>query len=599
MTVRPSPTRIVNGLTGLGLAIVTVVSFTHRTDPQPSGLFTTLGIGWYLGLAVIVCAAVLAKKAGANPAFPILSLAGVVVYSQALTYGSPAVMSAARHVGFVDFIRDNGGAEPQLDIYQAWSGLFAGVAFLCDAAGISDPMILATWWPVLLSPALALAVAGMASSWLKGTYRIWFAAAAFALTSTLNIIYFSPQSLGLLLAIVIFALATTPRSASRVGSAGLSRHLIVPDWSQDPPVKRAKGVGQPLQKRIAKSLEPLGPWRVAAICYMSCVMAVTHQISPYLTAGALLVLALLGHVRPWWIAIVVLIPAVTWALINRGVLGGFVSLGAVGRFWDNVQPPEHSFAQFAQPWVTRAAFYLPALVLFLMGVIALTTVAIKRDRNSVALLLVAASPAALFVATDYGQEGIFRAALFAGPWLAVLAAGLPWRRGRWTMPALTVALVVLLGVNIFGQTALDWNRVIRRDTSLATEMYERTAQDGAIMLATGTINATPLGITGRYTLTYISRESIGGYPPVDEPYDATADVATMTKRLVRDRPSRQYYALVSDSIGAYDERYGYQYYSDYLKLSDAMNASQLWRPIFQGRTTTMYILKDPVALEKP
>jgi hypothetical protein len=125
----------------------------------------------------------------------------------------------------------------------------------------------------------------------------------------------------------------------------------------------------------------------------------------------------------------------------------------------------------------------------------------------------AASPVALLVATNYGAEGIFRASLFAGPWLAILAMSFPWRTDRWRTLVLPVGLVTLFVVNAFGQTALDWNRVVRSDAAQATAIYERQAPEGALILLTGTTNATPLNISARYLdLGYISRENIGGYP---------------------------------------------------------------------------------------
>jgi hypothetical protein len=595
----------INATTAVGLLIAAGTALTHRTSPQPGGLFATLGFVWFLGLLVIIVCAVWAQRSGVSPAFPVLSLASVVVMSQAITYGSPAVMSAARHVGIVDYIRAHHGVDMSLDIYQTWSGLFAGIAWVCDIGGISDPMVIAAWWPVLLSPASALAVAAIASRWMTGRYRIWLAAAIFALTSTLNIVYFSPQSVGLFWALVIFAvLAGPPRlplepSASVVGSE--------PEESALRPVSHRRtawdGIvrsrfGRRHHDRVSATVQGVGIGRLAFVFYISCAMAVTHQISPYLTVSALVVLCFFGYVRPWWTPILVLAPALVWAWMNQGVLGGFVSLGAVGQVVDNVQPPEHDAEQFAQPLVTRLAFYVPAFMLLLLGILAVVQAVRVRVRYAWALLAAAASAGALLVATDYGQEGIFRVTLFAVPWLAVLAATTRWSRPRWKTPLLFVGLTALLAVNVYGQTALDWNRVVRQDAAEATRLYEQSAQDGSVLLLTGTTNATPLGITARYAeVGYLSREGLREYPKAGVQYDAASDVDTLTRDLVKNWPSPEYYALVSDSIGAYDERYGFQYYSDYLELADAMADSPLWVPVFKGPTTTLYALKNPAALE--
>jgi hypothetical protein len=579
---------VVAGLTVLGLAVMSGTALVNRRPPERDGLAATLGVPWFVGLALVGVAVVWAQRRGRSPALPVLSLAGAVVLSQAITYGAPTVMSAARHVGFVEFIRATGGAQPSLDIYQAWSGLFAGIGWLCDAAGIDDPMIVATWWPVLLSVGCALAVTQLASRWIDSPFRAWLATLVFALcATTVNITYFSPQSLGFFLTLTILAVASGRGVRTR---ARRPRHTA----DADAPAPAVGPTARPdFRQRLVAAAQPLG-WRtVAFVAALACVMAVSHQISPYLAVAALLVLAAFGFVRPWWLSIVVLAPALAWALINRGVLGGFVSLGAVGRFWDNAQPPVHSLTQFAQPSITRYAFTIPSAVLLCIGIVAVVQVLRLRSRMAWALAVVAASPASLVLATDYGQEGIFRVVLFACPWVAILACMTPWRWPKWSSAALAVAVAGMVAVNVFGQTALDWNRVVRQDTAEATRLYELTAPSDSMLLLTGTTNATPLGISARYLdVGYLSREALGDYPDVNQPYDAAADVETLTRKVVASWPSGHYYALVSDSIGAYDERYGYQYYAQYQELAAAMAASPYWEPIFSGQTTTLYRLKD-------
>jgi len=557
---RMRPALVVLGLTIAGVLVSAIAAVLGRSEPQPAGLFASLGPVWYVGLALIVAAAAWAWKTHSSTAAPVLALSGIVVLSQSISYASPVVMSASRHVSIVEYIRANGGADPGLDIYQAWSGLFAGIAWVADAAGLADPMVVAAWWPVLLSPALALAVAVLAGRWLAGAYRAWMAAAIFALTTTLNVVYFSPQSVALLFALVIFALAVEPRGT------------------------------------VVSMRDPAMIGRLALIAWLASAMAVTHQLSPYLTTAALAALVIFRLVRPWWMPLVVLLPALAWAAVNSAVLGRFISLGAVGRFWENIRPPAHEFTQFEVPLITRAAFYGPAAVLLLVGIVAVVCVARVRSRAAWALLAAAASTASLFAATDYGQEGIFRATLFAGPWLAILAAGIPVRRFRCQASAVAAVLAGMLAMNAFGLTALDWNRVITRDSAEATRIYEESAPADSLMLLTGTQNATPQGRTARYLeVWYLSREGLGGYPSTAVAYDAAADVAILTRELVTTQTAPAYYALVSTSIGAYGDRYGFQSYAHYEELTAAMAASPLWVPIYSGPTTTLYILRDPGA----
>lgn len=560
----PSPAARVALTTFAGLIVVGLVTITGQGDPQPGGLFRSVNPLWYLGLVLLVTAVILAWRLSVSPAFPVLSLSGIVVTSQAVVYGSPAVMSAARHVGIIDYIRVHHGVNTGLDIYQAWSGMFAGMAWLADVGNITDVMTVATWWPSLLSPALALAVAALASRFISSRFRIWFAAAVFALTSTLDIVYFSPQSLGLFLAVVVIALAVGPR-------------------------------------RNQTTARSAGPARVLLILFISIVMAVSHQISPYLAVAALVALLIFGYVRPWWLILVVLAPAILWALANTAVLGHFIGPEAIGQLFNNVKPPSHTFTQLPTPAVTNQAFSLPALFLLLTGFAAVATILLIRKRFVWAIALAAVSPATLLAATNYGQEGIFRVVLFAGPWLAVLVAGLPVSRLPFVRSAravhwvrfasLSVSLAALVGVNAFGQTALDWNRVVAQDAAIATQTYEALAPNGSVMLLTGTGNATPQSISGRYLdVAYLSREALGGYPVPSVAYDSNTDVAALTKKFVTSGSSTRYYALVSTSIGAYDERYGFQSFADYREFATSMANSPFWKPILSGTTTTLYQL---------
>ena len=575
----PAPPRLSQGarrLTIVGLAIVVLAAIAQQTTPQPEGLVGSLNVFWYAGLVLLITAAVWAKRSQTSPALPVLALSGVVVLSQAIVYGSPAVMSAARHVGVVDYIRTNHRVDTGLDIYQAWSGLFAGIAWLCDAANISDAMTIATWWPVILSPAIALATAALASRWIAGPHRIWWVAAISVLTGSLNIIYFSPQSFGYFLALVICALTITPRNTAA-------------------PRNNASTRGD--------------RGRLIFVALLSITMAVSHQISPYLTVAALGIFWLFGYLRPWWLLLVVLLPAIGWAALNTAVLGRFLSIGALGNLLQNLQPPKHSFTSLPTPAVTTLAFSIPAAILCALGLLAVIALFRLRTRSAWALACAALSPATLFAATDYGQEGIFRVVLFAGPWLAILLAGNSWPLRRAVTPAMAAGLAVLLGTNIYGQTALDWNRVVTPDAARALKYFESTAPDIAatpgttgrsapaldrestVLLLTGTTNAAPQSITGKYLeVQYVSREAYGGYPPTTGNYDATADLERLTSRFDGSFDAAPLYALVSTSIGAYDERYGFQSFADYQKLAKAFAHYPRWKPVVTGPTAILYEL---------
>ncbi|PCN46586.1 hypothetical protein Csp2054_16435 [Curtobacterium sp. 'Ferrero'] len=573
--------RVVTALSVVGLGTVAVTAVTHIGDPVRDGLFGSLGIGLPVGLAIVVVAAVVALVRGTALGVPVVVLGGSIQLAQAITYGMPTVMAAARHIGVLEYIRRFGGTDPSADIFQTWSGLFAGGAWVADVGGIVNAMTIAAWVPALLAFVTTIGVGVLAAHWLPGPRRPWIAAFLTAMTGSLNTTYFSPQSTGILLSIAILVLATGP----------LTRATVTGPDEEPVSVLRPRTVGLS---------------RVIAIAAISIVLAVTHQISPYLTVAALVVLVVFRLLRPWWIPVVVLVPAVVFAFLNGSILDKFLSLAAVGRVLDNVQPPAHDMTVLPKPLVTALAFDVPAATLVVLGLAAVLTVLLRRDRVHWGLLLAAASPISLLVATNYGQEGIFRVVLFATPWIAILAAGLPMPGGRlaWAGRAVgtitrptsvrfalaAVGIAALVAVGSFGQTALDWNRVPTRSQSAATQFYDATAPKGSIMLLTGSANAVPSNTGARYfDVGYLSREAFGDYPSGTD-YDAAADVSDVTRKLVSTWSATKYYALVAEPFGAYDERYGYQSDADYQQLAAAMARSPYWKPVWSSGTTVVYEL---------
>jgi hypothetical protein len=583
-TARPrwSTTATVTTLSLGGLVVVVVAALTHMGDPVPAGLFGSLGPGLVVGLALVVAAAVIALVRGRGLAVPVVVLGGVVQLAQAITYGVPTVTAAARHIGVVEYIRQFGGTNPSADIFQTWSGLFAGAAWVADVGGIVNTILIAAWVPVLLAFSTTIAVGVLAAHWLPGARRPWIAALLTAMTGSLNTTYFSPQSTGILMSIVILVLATGPLRDAAVTTA---------DGSV---------AAKPRARRVGLS-------RIIAITLIGIVLAVTHQISPYLTVAALVMLIVFRMLRPWWLPVVVLVPAVVFAALNGDILGRFLSLAAVGRVLDNVQPPAHDMTVLPKPLVTRLAFDIPAAALVVLGLIALVTVLMRRDRTHWALLATAASPISLLVATNYGQEGVFRVVLFATPWIAILAAALPMPAGRFApvgaflqrgmrpsavrFAVAGAAVAALVAIGAFGQTSLDWNRVMTRSQSAATQYYDRTAPAGSVMLLTGSANAVPSNTGARYfDVGYLSREALGPYPDPTGGYDAEADLSNVTRELVVNWSATGYYALVAEPFGAYDERYGYQSDADYQELAAAMASSPYWERVWSSGTTAMYEL---------
>lgn len=540
-----------------GLVLALVDAGARSTLPQPAGLLGTVGPLWYIGCALVVVSLALAVRRQVSPSVPVLAAGTVVIASQALLYGAPTVMAAARHLGLTEYIRVNGGVDASQDIYQAWPGLFAGSAWLVDGTGAHDLLALATWWPVLVTPVTILAVRMLAGR-LLSPGRAWVAAAVYALGDAVNSTYFAPQVFGFLLAIVVLALLVAPPADESTG-----------------------------RRRL----------RTAAAVGLSLAVVVTHQISPFLLGAALLALVAFRLVRPWWVPLIALVPAVGWALIHQRLLARYIDVSAIGSLLGNIAPPEHPDPVAGVAPVTRLVFYVPGAALVVLGLVAVAVVLSRRDRLHLGLAAAALSPLVLAVATNYGQEGIFRIVLFAVPWLGMLVASAHMRSTGLLRGLLVGGFAVMMAVNSYGQSGLDWARILRPGDAQVTAAFEREAPRGATLLSLGTKNATPTRITEDYdAVGYTSRLRVGGMPSeVGEAYDPGADLAYVTQAYSATPAPGGHYLYVSDVIGAYDDRYGLQRDSDFQRLRAAVAGSPDWVEVERSDTATLYRLRtEPV-----
>jgi hypothetical protein len=389
--------------------------------------------------------------------------------------------------------------------------------------------------------------------------RAWATALIFGLGCSLNPGFFAPQMFGFVGALVVVVLLLLPRDPN------LPKHLVTD-----------------------------------GVVLISAAIAVTHQLSPYMATLAVGALTVTRLVKSWTAWLLPLVPAALFALLNRDVLGPYVSHGDLGQFLENLRPPQHSQAGSLQPeLVYRLTFYAPSIALFVIGVAALVAVALRRrERQSWALVVAAASPVGLLLGSSYGNEGIFRVALFALPWLAILAAYLLPEPGRrfWSLsfhPARTLAVLALTVVNVIGSTYMDDARVIRPADVAAVTWIERNVPDDSYVFMLGTDISEPLYVTGR-RVTYISREVLFDSAPDAYPaqsgaaYDPVADLAKLTQVWATQKTSHRY-VLATDVMAISSERYGQQLVSDQRRLEAALRSATVsWRVVYEGQGARVY-----------
>ncbi len=141
--------------TAVGLAVVPVVGSAvlgrasrrgpyclsdQHLDPGLWGLPGSIFPTWYLGLALILAGIATARRSdGVEIGIAVASLVLVLTGTAAIVYDVTPLPWAEKHVGVVNYILHFGQVHPDIDIYQAWPGLFSASAWLSMAGGIRDP----------------------------------------------------------------------------------------------------------------------------------------------------------------------------------------------------------------------------------------------------------------------------------------------------------------------------------------------------------------------------------------------------------------------------------------------------------------------------
>ena len=534
-------------LTGTGFVVSMVTALTQRhLIPGLWGLPGSIRPTWYLGLILIIAGIVTARRTdGVQIGVGVIALVMVLTLTPSIVYDIPRYTWTAKHLGVVNYIRATGRVQPSIDIYNAWPGLFAAIAWLCRAGAIHDPLVIARWWPPVIDLMIVLASVVMARRLLANHYRAWLAAVLFFLANAIGQDYFSPQAIALFLALVIFA-------------------LLVPAASAEGSVAE--------QFRI-----PL--WRLALVAGISLALAATHQITPYLVGASLIVLVAFGFLRPLWAPLLPILPAAVWALINLSVVRRYFQPGTIGDLSGNLSGPGARIAGAHKDTVLVTSSDALALGAVTVGLLAFVFLVRNRRKLDVALAACAASAGTLTLVTNYGNEGILRVTTFALPWLSVLAVGSGTRALLKRPRSIAPVLVLLVATFVMADMALDgWNAVAPVDIQ-AERYFETFAPDHAIILALG--SSSPAKLTQRYPNLRFKAGII----------DAEGSDAALLAYLARNPANLPaVYVYTSESAKYYGELEGIWSAAYYDGVVRALRGSPLFTTIIDTPTTQLFRL---------
>jgi hypothetical protein len=528
------------------------------------GYLRVVPVTWYVAVGVLgLCIGYWARRR--LPGGLLLSglqLVVAVFAAPILAYGAPRSQSAEKHVAVVFKIVLQGNLDHIAPIYKSWPGFFSASAAGLQGFGDGDGgHPLAVYWPLLLAVS-SFAVVSSLCRRLGCDHVAAFTVATIAcLANVLQQDYFSPQSVGYLLALCLFAVCLS-LTRKRCGAA----HAI------DTAVPSLAHPGYDVTG-----------WQIGLAAFISFGIAVAHQFTPFAVAGAIGLLVVWGVLRPTrrglLIGVAVVVPAVVWAIDHLGVVTSFLSGSQVGDTSNFTTPRTVSAPGVSRlPIVAISSLTLLAALL-LIGVVAVCGgVRAIRNRTTLAMGTAALFAFSLIVVTPYGNEGIYRASLFAVPWLIIL--GLPAYRflsrpGRLRNGVLAVLVVVLTGLYLVSSAGLDASNVQRvADAAVYRHVSSLAHRNPDTLYA-----VVQLGPGDLPTNRPVAPENVT-YLRSEKAVPHLADVA-VARRYIRNSIQAAYwlvgkpdvtrvYLIYSPASFAYAREYGYARLSDLRNLRQAL-----------------------------
>ena len=257
------------------------------------GLAPELPIVLYAGIALLVVSVTVELARAQQSTWRLACHATALVV---MLYGiAPLVYPEGRYewlyktFGPVQYINAYGQLNHNIDIYQNWPGFFALAAWFGKVAGVASPLAYAKWAQLVFELA-ALPLLYLIYNALSLTRRqCWVAIFLYSASNWIGQDYFSPQALGTVLGLGIMAIALRWLYASNV-------------------------TFRERERKPAKTRNPFSrlgdDWRVPSghtwliICsLLLCfyVLVFTHELSPYMLAIQLGMLAVVRQLRPRWL----------------------------------------------------------------------------------------------------------------------------------------------------------------------------------------------------------------------------------------------------------------------------------------------------------
>ncbi|MEU3945904.1 glycosyltransferase [Streptomyces sp. NPDC029526] len=361
------------------------------------GLVTALHPAFWAGLAVLTAGFWLTvRRPGRRGGWPAAYVLGLLVMeraTQAVLYPTPLYAWAWKHDGVVDHLLTAGGLQSAAEVgdmavYDQWPGFFAAQAALVRLLGVDSAAMYMAWWPLASSLMLLLPLLLVYRTFTEDRRLIWTGVWLFFVANWVGQDYFSPQSVAF--ALHLGVLAVVLRRFGRTGGARRQGQAV---WT-------------------------------AVLVVMVTTIVISHQLTPGMLVVSLLALCLLRRYRDWVPVATTVVLFLAWCLtaalpfLSAALPDMIRSVGDVG---GNV-----ATGYGTTPTGTGAVATSWAARLLSGSVLLLAAAGLWRQRElrhrAMPLVLIAAAPLPMLVASSYGSEMIFRVLMFMLPGAAFFAA---------------------------------------------------------------------------------------------------------------------------------------------------------------------------------
>ncbi|BCJ46764.1 hypothetical protein GCM10010168_37140 [Actinoplanes ianthinogenes] len=564
---------------GLALWIVTLVRFSPA-DFGAYGLSTTLGVPFFVALALlgigfgaelfgrarplVLIAGILAVPAIMQATVPILS--GTIEY--AWTY---------KHLGVVELIRDNGHLIDSTDIYQQWPGFFAVVAMLSKVSGL-DPISFAAWSSLACMLLNGLMTAALLRQFTTNRRVIALGTLMAQMCMWVDIGYFSPQGyvypLMLAFWVIVIRWLTGPPTGeiTRFPRGERLRAWLTRDLPEHPDVSRRGKL-----------------WAGAAATVIYAAIVVSHQLTPVMMMVPLVVLAVLGILRPRLLAVVFGAVLVAFLAPRIGSVSSQYSIFDFNLFAN----ASGNAASWSTPQQEFSALVARALAI---GLWATGLFTVWRARKRLGTVLVAALLAYLPITTlaggSYGGEAIYRVYAFSLPFTALLVAtvwagGKPHRTWSWKIGTGVLAgLLMFAGLQgLQGQSEVHF--VTRTDIVAADYLYAHARPGSGVILIAPNFPTKLRGNYGSFNKGHVSVDiSLIGDPYFTGNLNSSriADLTEYVKAM--NYPTN--YLVVSDSMERQTSYFGTLPAGSFASLTQGLKASADWKVFYAAPGVTIY-----------